>query len=48
MRPVGSEEQMRWSVMERVPWGDGGGGIRAFCAEVGGIVFEVVRVELGP
>jgi hypothetical protein len=28
---------------ELVPWGDGG--IRAFFAEVGGIVFEVMRVE---
>jgi hypothetical protein len=32
------------SEMELVPWGDGQG-IRAFFAEVGGIVFEVMRVE---
>jgi hypothetical protein len=36
------------SEMELVPWGDDGGGIRAFFAEVGGIVFEVMRVEPGP
>jgi len=32
------------SSMELVPWGKGQG-IRAFFAEVGGIVFEVMRVE---
>ena len=32
------------SDMQLVPWGDGQG-IRAFFAEVGGIVFEVMRVE---
>ena len=32
------------SDMELVPWGKGQG-IRAFFAEVGGIVFEVMRVE---
>ncbi len=32
------------SGMELVPWGDGQG-VRAFFAEVGGIVFEVMRVE---
>lgn len=32
------------SEMQLVPWGDGQG-IRAFFAEVGGIVFEVMRVE---
>jgi hypothetical protein len=31
--------------IEPVPWGDGV--IRAFFAEVGGIVFEVLRVEAG-
>jgi hypothetical protein len=30
--------------VQLVPWSDGGG-IRAFFAEVGGIVFEVLRVE---
>ena len=32
------------SDLQLVPWGDGQG-IRAFFAEVGGIVFEVMRVE---
>ena len=32
------------SDVQLVPWGDGQG-IRAFFAEVGGIVFEVMRVE---
>jgi hypothetical protein len=35
------------SDMELVPWADGQG-IRAFFAEVGGIVFEVLRVEASP
>lgn len=35
------------SSMELVPWGRGQG-VRAFFAEVGGIVFEVMRVEATP
>ncbi len=35
------------SETQLVPWGDGQG-IRAFFAEVGGIVFEVLRVEAAP
>jgi hypothetical protein len=35
------------SSMELVPWGKGQG-VRAFFAEVGGIVFEVMRVEATP
>ena len=38
------EQGIPCSDMELVPWGDGQG-IRAFFAEVGGIVFEVMRVE---
>jgi hypothetical protein len=38
------ERGIRCSPTELVPWGDGQG-IRAFFAEVGGIVFEVMRVE---
>lgn len=38
------ERGIRCSEMQLVPWGDGQG-IRAFFAEVGGIVFEVMRVE---
>ena len=38
------ERGIRCSEMQLVPWGDGLG-VRAFFAEVGGIVFEVMRVE---
>lgn len=38
------ERGISCSDMQLVPWGDGQG-IRAFFAEVGGIVFEVMRVE---
>ena len=38
------ERGIRCSDMQLVPWGDDQG-IRAFFAEVGGIVFEVMRVE---
>jgi hypothetical protein len=39
------EHDIPCSDIRLVPWGDGG--IRAFFAEVGGIVFEVLRVEPG-
>ena len=39
-----TERGIRCSDVQLVPWGDGQG-IRAFFAEVGGIVFEVMRVE---
>jgi hypothetical protein len=38
------EREISCSDMQLVPWGDWQG-IRAFFAEVGGIVFEVMRVE---
>jgi len=38
------EREIPCSDMQLVPWGDGQS-IRAFFAEVGGIVFEVMRVE---
>lgn len=38
------ERDIPCSDMQLVPWGDGQG-VRAFFAEVGGIIFEVMRVE---